>query len=146
MPGMYVQDAIPALPEMTRLIVARWPGALVAWLYGSAARGQLRDWSDVDIAVWGRAPFDPLERFALAGELSAIAGRDVDLVDLSARNASSVLRKEVAWTGQVLFADEPHLPDDRKVVWLMDWFDLMDAWEAAGVPEAVMTRQVRHAP
>jgi predicted nucleotidyltransferase len=37
-------------------------GALTAILYGSSARGDFKDWSDIDIIISDNLPLDPIER------------------------------------------------------------------------------------
>jgi predicted nucleotidyltransferase len=54
-------------------------GAAEVYLFGSAARGPLRDESDVDLAVAGLPPARFLEAMAQATEILC---RPVDLVDL----------------------------------------------------------------
>jgi uncharacterized protein len=54
-------------------------GAREVYLFGSAARGQLRAGSDIDLAVSGLPP----ERFYRAGSQAEDAlGRPLDLIDL----------------------------------------------------------------
>lgn len=52
------------------------------WLFGSQAAGRATAESDLDLAVLVRRRPAPVELLAVREELSALAGRDVDLVDL----------------------------------------------------------------
>jgi len=81
------------------------PQALVAvWLYGSAARGELRPGSDVDLAFLAARPVEPLRRFEVAQELAERLHRDVDLVDMS--RVPTVLRSQVVGHGRrIMTAD-----------------------------------------
>jgi uncharacterized protein len=92
---------------LQRRLFAQDPGALVAvWLYGSAARGELRADSDVDLALLATCPLDAYEVFLAAQELAAQLHRDVDLVDLS--RVGTVLRSQVVVHGRRIHtASEP---------------------------------------
>ena len=58
-------------------------GAREVYVFGSAARGRLRENSDIDIAVSGLPPQRFLEAMGKAGR---ILRRQVDLVDLDESN------------------------------------------------------------
>ena len=51
-------------------------------LFGSFAKGNAREDSDIDLAYFSKRSLSSYERFNLAGELAAIANREVDLVDI----------------------------------------------------------------
>lgn len=51
-------------------------------LFGSFAKGATHDESDIDLAFFSDKQLSSYERFMLASELAAIAGREVDLVDI----------------------------------------------------------------
>jgi predicted nucleotidyltransferase len=55
---------------------------LLALAFGSAASGELRPDSDVDVAVLLREPMTAARRRALIAAIAEVAGRPVDLVDL----------------------------------------------------------------
>ena len=69
------------------------------WVFGSAARGQMRDDSDVDLAVLGAETLGQT-RFVLMDELGLAMGRDVDVIDL--RAAPAHLAWEVITTGRII--------------------------------------------
>lgn len=52
------------------------------YLFGSFARGEGREDSDIDLAIHGESYFDQYELFTKANELSFIVKRDVQLIDL----------------------------------------------------------------
>ncbi len=79
---------------------------LLALAFGSAASGKLRADSDLDIAVLARAPLSAARRQALIERLAQIAGRPVDLVDLS--SAGVVVTGE-ALQGKRLLCKDPRL-------------------------------------
>lgn len=73
-------------------------------VFGSAARGELRPDSDIDLLVefFPEAGVDLVQHFAAERELSALLGRKVDLV--SKRALRSALREEVVSDARVIYA------------------------------------------
>lgn len=71
-----------------------------AYLLGSAAKGCLRSDSDIDIAILARekASVSSWDRLRLAGELSRVVGRTVDLGILSTDNL--IYARETLLTGK----------------------------------------------
>jgi predicted nucleotidyltransferase len=69
------------------------------WVFGSAARDQLREDSDVDLAVLCAQPLAHA-RFVLMDQVGLALGRDVDLIDL--RAAPAHLAWEIVTTGRVI--------------------------------------------
>ncbi|HEX3047776.1 MAG TPA: nucleotidyltransferase domain-containing protein [Bacillota bacterium] len=70
-------------------------------LFGSAARGQLRPDSDLDLAFLSDLALNEYEVFMRAQELAELLGRDVDLIDLN--KASTVLKAQIIGKGKVIF-------------------------------------------
>lgn len=66
--------------EATAAFCAKW-GVSEVYVFGSASRGELRDDSDLDVAVRFRpgTRYSLFELVDMKDELSAIAGRAVDL-------------------------------------------------------------------
>jgi len=85
----------------------REPMIAAAYLLGSAARGELRQDSDVDIAVFPvkRGVITPEHRLSLAADLEDVAGRAVDLGVLSTGNV--VYAKEAVARGRLFFERDP---------------------------------------
>lgn len=79
----------------------RIAGVRAVYLYGSQATRSSRTGSDIDIAILADTPLPPVMRFDLMGEMAAMMGRDVDLVDL--RAASTVLRSQIIGQGVRLY-------------------------------------------
>lgn len=94
------------LPALVELIGEAVPDVVAVYLFGSMARGEASARSDLDLALLGRRPLDPVMRWELQQRLAVAAGRDVDLVDL--RAASSVFRVQVLRDGQVLLDRDPN--------------------------------------
>lgn len=67
-------------------------GAVEVYLFGSAAKGGLREDSDIDFAVSG---LPPEKYFRAVGQASDILQRPIDLVDLDEDNPfTAYLREE----------------------------------------------------
>jgi len=67
----------------------------VGILYGSAARDQLRDHSDIDVAVGAGRPLTWDEQRRVHAALCEVTGREVDLIDLEGLTG---LLWEIIWT------------------------------------------------
>lgn len=92
--------------SLVEVLRSRLADVVAVYLFGSAASGELRPDSDIDLAILPATPIPAARLWSLAQELAVPAGRDVDLVDLS--TASAVLRAQVVSAGIRLHcADEP---------------------------------------
>lgn len=106
-------DNLERLQQSTRAVFVRH-GVVLAYLYGSQARGEAGPLSDVDVAVGFAPDVPPAERFRrtlqLSAELGALLQRsDVSVVDVA--GASPLLRHRVYLDGRLL-----HCPDRREHV------------------------------
>jgi predicted nucleotidyltransferase len=82
------------------------PPLRLAVLFGSAARGQRRPESDIDVAVLaGEAGLDEAQELVLARALVLAAGTEVDLVRLE--QASTLLKWQIATKGTPLSRPPP---------------------------------------
>lgn len=63
-------------------VLTRIPGLALAILFGSAARGQQRPDSDLDIAVQADHPLSASEKIDIVHALAESTGRPIDLIDL----------------------------------------------------------------
>lgn len=79
----------------------------VIYLFGSYAKGEAGETSDIDLAVLGNGHYGSVQLWELAQRLSALCGRDVELVDL--RQATTVMRIQIVAKGEHLFDD--HQPE-----------------------------------
>lgn len=91
---------------------------VLAVLFGSGARGELRPTSDLDVGVLG-TPVNQLA--ALHVNLERATGHTVDLIALD--TAPPLLRFEIARDGIVLVERTPHLWSDFKMHAMIDWWD-----------------------
>uniref|UniRef100_C5D433 Nucleotidyltransferase n=1 Tax=Geobacillus sp. (strain WCH70) TaxID=471223 RepID=C5D433_GEOSW len=88
----------------------------VIYLFGSEAKQQARQDSDIDLAFLSERTLSHYERFMIAGELAAILNCDVDLVDL--KEATTVFQAQVVGKGKVLYCAD----DDKKAQFEMKVF------------------------
>lgn len=72
------------------------------YLFGSAARKQLRTDSDIDLAFLSVQTRDGYEVFVVAQQIAALLGREVDLIDL--KKASTVLQAQIITKGNDIYA------------------------------------------
>ena len=115
----------------------------LAVLFGSAARGLLRDDSDLDVGVLG-VPGDRLSTLQLT--LERAAQRPVDLVALEA--SPPLLRFEIAREGKVLIERSSRVWSEFKAHAMIDWWDwaptarLFHQAAAARLRDGVLRRDV----
>lgn len=88
----------------------RWQIRTLA-VFGSAARGNLREESDVDFVVTfdEGAQWSLLDHVRTEQEMEALLGRPVDMVTSKAlaRSANDLLRREIARSSQTLYRQQP---------------------------------------
>lgn len=86
----------------------------LAFVFGSVARGNLREGSDLDVALLLRRVPSPQKRLTLrtkvADKLSSLFGRETEVIFLN--NAGSILKYQVARDGKLLF--ERHKSAEKK--------------------------------
>ena len=115
--GRYTRP-VPAAADTIRRALGTDQSVLLAVLFGSGARSELRPASDLDVGVLGT----PANRLAaLQVTLERATGRPVDLIALE--TAPPLLRFEIARDGVVLVERTPHLWSDFKAHAMIDWWD-----------------------
>ncbi len=75
-------------------------------MFGSAATGEMRSDSDIDLAIYCDVPVDQYSLFVIAQEISDIVNRDIDLIDM--RKVSTVFKAQIIGNGAVIYcSDDP---------------------------------------
>jgi len=74
------------------------------YLFGSFAKGEGREDSDIDLAIHVDGKIDEYELFTLANELSFIVKRDVQLINL--KNISTVFSAQIVGTREIIYSIE----------------------------------------
>lgn len=84
--------------------IKRTCNPFVIYLFGSFAKGEYKQDSDIDIAFLSETTVDGYTLFMLAGELAELFGREVDLIDL--KTSSTVFKAQVVGTSKVLYCND----------------------------------------
>lgn len=102
-----------------------------AWLFGSVAAGKSRKDSDIDIAVLFVPGLSKHERFdlrlCLAGEMTRLAGRDVDVVDM--QSVPLYLQHQVRKVGRLIVEKDHAYRLAFDVRSRREYFDLLPVLE-----------------
>lgn len=120
------------------------PAVAAAWIFGSVARGEARDDSDLDVAVLlGDPQANELtlrrELMALAAQIEKAAGRPVDLVVLGLHDP--ILAHRVLSDGQLIYDAD----SERRIEFTSDalarYFDWAPSYEAAAARSLAVNRE-----
>lgn len=115
-------------PEMLEEIF-RESAVVVAYLFGSQARGEAREGSDVDVAVLLDGQQGLLEQELVADRLARALGvADVDLIVLD--EAPLEMRGRVVQEGRVLFSADEARRVGFEVLTRSQYFDFLPTLEA----------------
>ncbi len=98
--------------------LAEDPDLQLAMLFGSAATGDLRPDSDIDVAIYPRKTMSSRKRQQVADEIALATNRAVDLIDLS--TAEGALLRKILHSGIVLFSKTPGILGSLSER-LLDW-------------------------
>lgn len=92
-----MNDKILTLTDIAALVrpIAEKYQVQAVYLFGSYARGEADETSDLDFLVFGGTHFKPTLIFALAEELRAILGKEVDVFEISEINTDSEFYRQV---------------------------------------------------
>jgi uncharacterized protein len=78
-----MEDNPPAIDDQLRGVLARFPGLVLAILFGSVAQGRQRSDSDLDIGVATDHALTAAEKMAIIEALAESTGLPIDLIDLN---------------------------------------------------------------
>ncbi len=86
-----MSDCVFTIKDIVRLVkpVAEKYGVKAVYLFGSYARGEADENSDLDFLVFGGEDFKPTMIFALAEDLRGILKKNVDVFEISEINKDS---------------------------------------------------------
>ncbi len=107
--------------ESRTRVVASVPNLRLAVLFGSAAKGQDRAGSDLDVGVLFAVPGPAYDLATLRVRLERETGRVVDLIQLD--SAPPLLRMEIGRHGRVLFEREAGTWSLFRAHAMIDWWD-----------------------
>jgi uncharacterized protein len=111
-------DLGPALEILNREI----PDLVAIYLFGSAADDALRPDSDVDLAIYARAPIARPTLLDLQEALARALGREVDLVDLAV--APTILQVQAIGEGRAIDVRDSDAAGFFEIRVLRDYQDL----------------------
>lgn len=92
------------------------------YLFGSFAKGEGRDDSDIDIAIHMIDKVDSYELFVLANELSFIVKRDIQLIDIT--EATTVFKAQIIGTGESIYCSNENIKIDFEIRSFKDYVKL----------------------
>lgn len=121
---------------MVALLRANLPALRGVYRYGSAGGEFDRPESDIDVAVLAAKPIEWPVLTRCAFELTRLAGRDVDLNDMS--RLPVTLRVQIVTQGVRLYADDRSAADEYDSRVLSDYAHLNEA--RRGILEDVRAR------
>lgn len=102
---MPIPDCDSILIGARDALLRAFPDAWAIYVYGSFARGEETDNSDVDLAVLLPPEGSIADLLGVISQVAADIHREVDIVDL--RRVSDVLRREVLSDDRTLYVSRP---------------------------------------
>jgi len=91
----------PIKAKIAAMIVHALPDVQAIYLFGSAAKGEMRVDSDIDLALLLATKPDAEAIFNLKSQLTSFARKDIDLIDLA--RADTVTQAQVVSGSELLF-------------------------------------------
>ena len=89
------------IAQIVEIIKNHQPKVQIIYLFGSHAKAQEQETSDIDLAIKTEESISNTEIYDLRQELAAQLNQDVDLIDME--KASTVLKNEVVQGGTRLY-------------------------------------------
>jgi len=102
------------------------PGLLAIYLFGSQAKGEADNSSDIDLAVYHSGSLDPVTLWEVGAELANQLDKDVDLVDFN--QASTVLQHQILSAEQRLWCKNSQVDGYEATIFNMK--TQLDEWRA----------------
>jgi uncharacterized protein len=92
------------------------------YLFGSFAKGEGREDSDIDLAIHSDNEVSEYELFLFSGDLGFILNRDVQLINL--KNISTVFSAEIVGTREVIYSMDENKRIEYEIRALKDYVKL----------------------
>lgn len=92
------------------------------YIFGSFAKGEGRDDSDIDIAIHTFEQIDSYQLFIMANELSFLVKKDVQIINLN--EASTVFKAQIVGTGEIIYCCDENLRAEFEIRSLKDYIKL----------------------
>lgn len=89
------------------------------YVFGSFAKGEGREDSDVDLALLLKSEKSSYELFMVCGELASALGREVQIIDM--RCASTVLGAQIVGNHQVLYCEDEMVRANLNIRFFKDY-------------------------
>ncbi len=90
------------------------------YIYGSYIRGELKEDSDIDIAISGSYTID--QRVLLSSTLSTVFHRNIDLILFD--NIDTVFKTEIINTGKLVYTEDSNKSDSMEFKILANYLTL----------------------
>lgn len=92
------------------------------YLFGSFARGEARDDSDIDIAIYTDEKIDAYDLFIIANKLSFKVNRDVQIVDL--KDIDTVFASQIVGNREELYCKDEFIKANYNIRTFKDYAKL----------------------
>lgn len=91
--------------NIIKTFLARALDPYLIMVFGSAASGQMRPDSDIDLAVLSDGKFEPYQLFVVSQQLASLLECDIHLIEL--QKVSTVLQAQVVGKGKIILDRNP---------------------------------------
>lgn len=105
-----------------RDILIRYDKIVFAYLFGSYTKGNIREDSDIDVAIYLKDTMDTYEYLGIKMDLSDRLKKEVDLVVLN--DATPLLKYEIYRNNILLFTNDKTIENKYKVKTLFEYNDM----------------------